>query len=363
MGTKKSALSQIFGGFVIFLVGAGSIIVLLVIVIPGLLWLINGRDIKPIDDSFLQLSVVNLPDNENGFYDLEKIDSLVDLKSLSKKRELAVDFLNSEKWESEEVKTLLDDNEAVLKLFPSAAGKKSFQTPFTANPESISADMPVVSLNPWRQASQLSVVKALDLAKSGHYDEAVDEAMKSIAVGNSIEDSQCILITYLVGVSIKKNGIDALQKIISMTPKKSLNQAYSEKLSSYKAKGNKAPFSIEYMMCKKAINSTDLKGDLGELDNMISKNGFYFKRNATTAYCFNIYNKLAIEANKNCRDVKEVPDPRPILKEASLFKWYFTENLLGKRMADNLVIDLNSVLRKKCDNETRLEEMIFATGR
>ena len=70
--------------------------------------------------------------------------------------------------------------------------------------------------------SRLSGVKAIWLAKNGQDQEALNEAFKSIIVGNAIENSQSLLITHLVGISIKDNGLDILQKVISIIPRNSL---------------------------------------------------------------------------------------------------------------------------------------------
>ncbi len=360
MKEKKSVLVQIITGLFIFLTWAGAIFAVVVIIIPGLLWLFNGRDIKPVDDSFLQLSVVNLPDSENGFYDLEKVYGAINTKGFSYEKELVSDFLDSDKWGKDSVAKLLEDNKEALGYFDAAANKTGFQMPYTDDPAKISRNMPVVPLNAWREVSRLSGVKAIYLAREKQYKEALDEAMKPVIVGNAIENSQSTMIAHLVGIAMKNNGLDILQKVISMMPEDSpYLSEYGEKLSAYRAKGNKSPFSIEYMICKEALSRENLEKGLGDqVDRLASMNGFYFKRNMTVGYCFDNYKKLSIEAEKDCKDVQEVPDSRSIYEEPNMLKWYFTENLVGKKIVGSSLVAFNSVIEKKCDAEEKLQKIV-----
>ena len=150
------------------------------------------------------------------------------------------DYLNSDEWDQENVKQLLVDNEDALQNFTSAAAKGKFQLPDADNQSKISSDMPVTPINSWREASRLSGVKAIWLAKNGKNKEALNEAFKPIIIGNAIENSQSLLITHLVGIEIKNNGLDILQKVISITPKDSLILSkYQSRLKITKQEGTK----------------------------------------------------------------------------------------------------------------------------
>jgi hypothetical protein len=248
-----------------------------------------------------------------------------------------------------------------LQDFSAAADKGKFQLPYTDEPSKISRDIAVTPLNGWREMSRLSGVKAIWLAKNGQDQEALNEAFKSIIVGNAIENSQSLLITHLVGISIKDNGLDILQKVISIIPRNSLVLLeYKSKLENYQAKGNSAPFSIEYIVWKQGldesiqINNTDL----GIVTKILMKNKFYFKRNLTISYLFDFYNQLATEASKDCSEVKKVKTSAMPLEENNLVKMYFTENLVGKRFIEIPDTALNNVLEKKCATETKLKETI-----
>jgi len=363
---NKTVGSQIISGFLKFLAVA-VLFLAIIIIIPLALSIIKGEDIPPVNDSSLQIQTVNIPEDENAFYDLDydyelNRENLIDTKNIPQGKQLVFDYLESDEWSQEAIKLFLADNEDILQNFSSAADKGKFQLPYTDDPTKISRDMPVTPINGWREMSRLSGVKAIWLAENGQYKEALDEAFKSIIIGTAIENSQSLLITHLVGISIKDNGLDILQKVISIIPKESLALSeYKSKLEKYQAKGNSTPFLIEYIVWKQGLDESlqTNNSDLGKVTTILMKNKFYFKRNLTINYLFDFYSQLAIEANKDCSAVKKVKTSVSPLEKNSLIKMYFTENLIGKNFVAIPDLALNNVLDKKCATEEKLKEIIL----
>ena len=359
---NKTIASQIISGFLKFLVVAVIIVIIVAVIIPLFLSIIKGKDIPPVDDSQLQLQTINLPKEENSFYDLDKVQNLINTTNVPKGKQLVSYYLESDQWEQEVVKQILADNEEVLQNFTSAAAKGKFQLPYTDDPSKISRDIPVTPLNAWREISRLSGVKAIWLAKNGQEKEALDEAFKAIIIGNAIENSQGLLITHLVGVSLKNDGLDVLQKVISMISKDSLVLSnYQFQLDNYRAKENLAHFAIEYLVSKQSWDTfgQDSQTDLNAGVKILMKNKFYFKKNLTISYYFDFFNKLAIESKKDCSEMKKVQKSVSQLEGNNLIKMYFTENLVGKYYMEISEIALNYILEKKCATENKLTETIL----
>jgi len=364
---NKTIVSQIISGGLKFLVAVVAFIIV-IIIITSFLSIIKGKDIPPVDDSNLKLQTINLPEEENAFYDLNKLydtekhQELVSLKNIPKGKQLVSDYLNSDEWNQEVVTQLLTDNEYGLQYFTDAAAKGVFQLPEADSQSKISSDMPVTAMNTWREISRLSGVKAIWLAKNGKNKEALGEAFKSIIVGSAIENSQGLLITHLVGIGIKDGGLDILQKVISIISKDSLILAdYKLKLENYQAKGNSAPFITEYLISKQALDNLEQgrNNPFGIISKILIKNKFYFKKNLTISYYFDFYNKLAVESGKDCSEVKKVQGLVAPLEEGNLIKMYFTENLVGKYYVEIPELALNNVLEKKCATENKLKETIL----
>ena len=368
MPKNKTIASQIVSGFLKFLAVAIFILAIIIFVIPLFLSIVKGKDMPPVEDSNLQLQTINLSKEENAFYDLNKLydtekhQELISLKNIPAGKQLVSDYLKSDGWDQKVVEQLLTDNKDALQYFTDAAAKGVFQLPDADSQSKIFSDMPVTPLNNWREASRLSGVKAISLAKNGNDKEALDETFKSIIIGNAIENSQGLLITHLVGIGIKDGGLDVLQKVISIIPQDSpLLAEYKLKLENYQTKGNSAPFITEYLVSKQAWDDIDQGGNnrFGMFSKILIKNKFYYKKNLTLSYYFDFYNKLAIEAKKDCPEVKKVQGLSIPLEKNNLIKMYFTENVIGKYYAEIPELALNNVLEKKCATENKLKETIL----
>lgn len=177
-----------------------------------------------------------------------------------------------------------------------------------------------------------------------------------------MENSQSLLITHLVGISIKDSGLDVLQKVISIIPQgSSALSEYQSKLNNYKAVGNSAPFSIEYLVWKQSWDNigqdSDAYFDRGV--KILMKNKFYFKKNLTISYYFDFFNRLAIESKKDCLEVKKVEQSVIPVESNNLLKMYFIENLVGEYFTEISEISFNNVLERKCATEQKLKDTVL----
>jgi len=363
---KRSVISQVFRGVLFFLTGALSIIVIFVFIIPGLLSLFAGKDIAPVDDSIMELQVINIPESENAFYDLnklydtDKMSEVINLKDFPYKKDIVSGYLKSDTWDQDAIDDVLAANREVLGYFTDAAAKGQFQSPYTNDPSEISINMPVVAMNPWREISRLSGVKAINLARNGQSEEALDEAMKIVIVGDSIMKSQGVLISYLVGIAMQDTGLDVLQKVISMTPDDySGFDKYRGELEKHRPAANPTPFVIEYLAHKKVWleirQSTDKY--MPKVWKFLLSNRFYFKPNLTVSYLFNSSAKVVVESKKECSDMRGAVEERDMsLEGPNFFKAYFTENAVGKKLVNTSFTALGNVLNKRCALETKFDE-------
>jgi hypothetical protein len=366
MQKNKTITSQIVSGALKFLTAVIIILIVIVIIIPSVLSLVKGKDISPVDDSKLQLQTINIPEEENAFYDLnyglQTNKDLINTANVPEEKELVFDYLESDKWNQEIVEQILIDNKKVLENWTSAASKDKFQLPYTNEHSKISRDMPVTAFNIYREISRLSGIKAINLVKDGKYQEALDEASKSIIIGNNIENSQAPLIAHLVGIAIKDNGLDVLQKVISIIPEDfEVSKEYQLELEKQQAEKNASPFIIEYIVWKQALDNSEFINNpyLTDLEKLLMKNSFYYKENLTLSYYYDFYAKIVIESKKDCDKINKVKWPVEHFENDNIFKMYFTENLVGKYYNYFPVDAFNSVLDKKCATEDKLQETVL----
>jgi hypothetical protein len=350
--TKKhrSIFSRIIRGVLYFSGGIVILAVIFIFVIPFMLSVFWGKDIPPVDDSVLQLQKIDLSESENSVYDLNKLNNITEELNLPPGKS-TFDYLKSDQWDQSIVEKLLDDNKLALQYFDQAASKTKFQS-------KIPEGFYLMPSNVWRSASRISGFKAVLLAKNGRYEEALDEAFKSIIIGDTIARSQTELIPWLVGTAIERNGLDILQKVISMIPSGTADfSKYQAKLENYKVAKNEAPFKSEYLRIKEAMLESARLTDSDV--NLSCKNNFYYKPNLTNSYFYYFFEKLIVESRKECPDIKEVTPIDFKIEPSDYIKLYFTENAIGKMLADAHLEALNNALQKRCETENKFNDALL----
>lgn len=336
------------------------VIIIFRFVVPFGLNLFWGKDIAPVNDSAMQLSLVQIPEQENAFYDLIKIKDVIDLKNVPSGVNFTSDFLNSDTWDINQLESLLNDNKLALQYFSDAASKQRFQSPGTADPNNISDE--IIALNAWRLAAKLNSVKATWLFKNNHEEEALAELIKILKVGDMIEKSQIDLMTYLVSLNVKSIAFDSWQKSTSnLKINEQVLNIYKNELPNYALSDNISPWVFEYLLRKKTILSlVDGSYDLSETsipENITLKTNYYFKPNLSINESLVYYNNIIDSAKKPCA-IDEKKIKTDYIKQVPIFKWYFTENAIIKILLSTSDLAYQGLLANKCKIETKYLQII-----
>ena len=318
------------------------------------------KDIPPIDDSDLRLQKVEIPNEQNAYYDLIKLQDKV-LETSEPELEEIIDYLNLNKWEDQVVGEIIKNNEEALLIFDEALKKPYFQDPAFSDPEKISFGWVSVRMGSWRQTSRISALKSLYLMKQDKNQEALEEAIKSVKIGQKIQNSQAHLMGYLVAISMKDIGLEAIQKILSQS-----NNLESEFLINYSnqfddfyknEEGLIKTFKVEYLPSLSVIDlsikdpKNAIPGDLSKKAN----NSFYFQPNKTKVF-FAEYARLNINnVTKPCGLIKDneikTLIPSSSYTDYSMIKLYFTENAIGKLLHDIMAVSISGASYKKCQDD------------
>lgn len=354
-------LKQILTGFLKSFIGVFILLIIVGVIIPVFLSLFWGNDISEINDNDLMLPKVTLSDERNMFIELDKIDD--DMIFEPKGVDFIDNFLKSDSWNEDFANDAFQKNEAALELWHEAAKKNEFQIPSLANPDEYSTDMPVVTMGRWRSINRISLAHAVWLAHLGKAQAAADGAMKSIKIGNAMIKSQNSLIGYLVGLSLKDKGLDALQKIFTLTKGQGINK-YNilAELNKYKSGNeNYSFFKGEYIVAKNLLeNLQTLETDTatGLIPKTYSTNNFYFKSNMTLSYYANLQRQLIRNMQNPCVEPEDIDKPFNISTGSvwGIVKLYFTENAIGKMLTDLSFVALNSVITKTCDIQIKFQD-------
>ena len=227
--------------------------------------------------------------------------------------------------------------------------------------------MRLPNLNAIRTFSRLSQLKAEQLRFQGKNKEAIEESIKSIEIGQKMQDSQGTLIQILVAMAVKTGGLEELHRILkkaSLSPSEA--NVLAERLEKYKEneEGMKRVFKVEYIF---TVHATDLivEGNLdeaGEVGSMfrdeetgfdaskLTRFNFYFQPNNTKQLFADSARLRIRNVEKPCWLLKEergTPSPIPEFPLAV----YFTENSIGKLLYHVTHAGLNTAIIKKCEED------------
>ena len=191
--------------------------------------LVVGMDEGPPDDSNLVLVRPEIPDAQNGFtYTRQAAESLLwpgyrppgrkgedasggDEPSPDAENErLLNQMIEGETWDAAVVAQVLDANKPTLALLDKAMACPEFQVP---EPEGLEADM---SYREWFVAlAGLACLRTRASMQTGDQERALDEAIAVIRFGHRIECAKGVVVTWLVGRTVKGLGLAVFDKSVA----------------------------------------------------------------------------------------------------------------------------------------------------
>jgi hypothetical protein len=330
-----------------------------------------GRDIPPIDDSDLWLPKIEISKEENAFYIFEKAVEKMYLPS--EKIDLFAKMVEGKKWDNAFAEELIKNNEEVFQLFEEAIKLPYFQLPSFEDPKKVepTTNIPIDLLS-LRNIARLNIIKARYLLMNKGEKEAIDLILKTIKMGQMIENSpRQPPITYLAGSAIKKEGLDVLRTMIPYLtlPQEALKD-YIVQLEEFKAneEGLLNALKMEYAVFTKAKQEIDdafrglSKKKLEELQSEIFaskelrfepiKLNYLYKPNQTQKLFAESYRNLIENANKDCYEAKELKRLTPC---CSTIKMLVTENIVGRILHDISLSAEGEFINQKCIEDASID--------
>jgi len=320
------------------------------------------KDIAPIDDSDLLLSKVMVVDSENAYFDLMKIDKVIYWPK--EKDKTISDMIAGKIWDVRLAQELISKNTEAFSYFTDASLKPKYQDPATTDPANIGPNTILPPLNTWRHMSQLSAVRSLSLSKQGKDKEAMTEALRSVDIGQKMQNSQEGLIQHLVASAMKSVGLNATQKILATSKfKTSEFKEYTQNLDQYykNEEGLTKAFKSERYVTFPAIDlmTAAIIYKNKEAIDMINKfavagditfdaklmDSYHFEPNKTKLLVADSYRNLISDTNKPCWNMQGSNVKK--MEIASPTELYATENALGIIISGEIA-SLLSGITKKC---------------
>ncbi len=325
-----------------------------------------GRDISPVDDSDLWLSKVEVSEEDNAFFLLKEAD---EIRIPFERGGVSFnDMVEGKSWDEEFAEELMDENEEFFELFEKALERPHFQFPEWQDPKAVDTTTILYSLRGAREIAKLNSVKAQHLLNQGREEEALDLTVKTIKMGQMIQDSpRAPLIGYLAGVAVKDIGLHRLR---IMTPSLTLSpeslKGYLIELERFKSNEEALirVMKMEYVSFINTKSGIDLalagKLSMEELEEMgmggisfgervAGRLNYLYKPNKTQKEFAEYYRGFIDNADKGCYEM-DLVQPEIALKGHPV-KMLLTENLVGKAMREITTISFAGVLDRKCSGD------------
>ena len=363
------------------------------LLIIGLLNVSAGKDELPPDDSDLWLSKVEISRENNAFYYLvpyfgERAQEIIleycpdekgklgEPKEIYQpsfeERKLIDEIIEGKEWDEEFIKELLKNNEQVLKDFEKVVQCPYFQDPIIQDPGKLGITTPLLSLSEPQKMAELNLIKAIYLFKQGKEEQAFDETIGIIEMGQLIEDSpRGYIISYLVGLHIKEMGLEQLRIMLStaiLPPK--IFKKYINRLDKFKLneEGLGNVLKIEYInLINNKANIIDVvaSGEKPELETMVTDSispislrvSYFYKPNQTKRFIGEHFRFLVGSVDENYKEYQE----KVLFEEVKLAQFLpyyypgmialFRENSIGKMISGISLVSLDGLFAKKCEED------------
>jgi hypothetical protein len=192
--------------------------------------LLLGQDDPSVNDADLQLTRLEIPDEENAWFYFEKaarefekymeqatrnpatLEKSRKRRITAQKIEKVTSLFYRHKWQPDQAKKVLGENQKLLEYFDEGMACQKIQIPeiaFSTQDDGINISQQYIS---W-----VNSLRALYLFDTGQEKEAFDETMKTIRFGQRIENSSGSMSYFLGGQAIKAEGMKHLRDFLKIT--------------------------------------------------------------------------------------------------------------------------------------------------
>ncbi len=300
------------------------------------------KDDLTAEDDDLLVSRIAIPETENAFtYFNQAVEKIYWPED---KEGLIFDIIDGEEWDTSFIAELISQNEQSFNLLEEGLTYSNSQAP-----ESTSLDAPRPEVRLWLKIAQLSSIKATYLFKQGKEKAAFDEAIKVIKIGHMIQDSQGGLIYHLIGMAMKRIGLERLREMVADTTlSPELLRSYVDELGELKAnrEGLAYALKVDYTVMAKNIDDLStgeaswgrMTGETEEeakaRDKMVQTE-YFFMPNKTKRLFAEVYRDGIANIPKHYAEMKfldpqefyvPLPDPE---SELSIIKFALSPNSQG----------------------------------
>ncbi|MFH1188963.1 MAG: hypothetical protein V1652_03935 [bacterium] len=315
-------------------------------------------DEAPHNDRDLQMTVVQISDEENAFFDLQKAHKILSIpeEMLPTLQEHA----RGEVWDQSFVDMILAQNKLTLSFFEAASEKGRFQIPMYSDPSNPHHVSDIDFLSTF-SVIHVAEINARSHANKGEDSLALEEAFRIVRIGYLIEMSRNSKVEHAFGGTVRETGLALIRDLTqtSKLPTQDL-QRYAQKLGAYSdtSLGLLRTLNEEYLIIKKALddfsptvfetkeNYSSPFALFGEIQtNHDNLSSFHYKPHKTQRLLAQSFRDAMNRVREECgiaifngkiESTFDVVFIHPLLTENSVGKTFLSRSVLGSATADHL---------------------------
>jgi len=175
----------------------------------------KAKDDAAINDLDLIVYSSNIPDSANAYLNEAALRGVAVRSSTYPGVDILKQLSGAEAWNQDFADDLINANGNFITKFSTAVGKPGFQVAEYDSPRSYDPTAAAVEYKQLNALTDVLALEALSLSKKGDTPDGAAEALALAVYGQKMADSQIDKNGYLIGLGIKKLGLQTLMKILS----------------------------------------------------------------------------------------------------------------------------------------------------
>jgi|AntAceMinimDraft_16_1070373.scaffolds.fasta_scaffold43017_1 hypothetical protein len=314
-------------------------LILAIFLVALILFIIGSRDIVPPDDSDLILPSVDIPENENAYFDIMEANEII--SGLKKEME--------EGWD---MGLTCESTAKLVKIFDHidrATALNIYQIPELENPENLwlFSQINFPSVLSLRDLISSKSIKRSFLSDLEAEEMSIKQAFQLVKLGHLLENSpRPFIINYLPGIALKREGLELLRELFgranNLSPE--IYRYYINELDSYISDRESLRNALK-MEAHSFLNTIDkyTEGEIILEELGLGKESFYskflFQPNKTKKELIEKSQKLLLQT-ETCKDYDNFSPPS--------FWNYIIGNFHGEYYAWTLASSYNNIHLNVC---------------
>jgi len=335
------------------------IVVALLYFAPVIMGMITS-DIGPVDDRDLIPGTVEVPQEQNAYGLIPALDRAVVLTPVY--RDVLERMVKGEERadDAATLNALISENTQTLLVLRAMDERTAFIDPILEDPSTLTPEVIPTSLGKLHGAYRIALASGEWRARRGDFVGAVDDTLLPARLAHKLTEPNCSLINYLVASVMRRESLEALQRLLGQYGANMTAQELQQLRSALAqlgddTRGLRTALQIEYLSLRVALHSltsgttddsifpAELVQDVRELGT----DSYQFRPNETTLLFRDLWRRKSTDALGSCATPAVATAPREQITTPA-WMLYITENAVGKVLYSVAATSVGDLHTRRC---------------